>query len=191
MASTNLALRFRFAGNPSAGAIFDPSRLYRYVLWRAWEFTLPPMLWVMLNPSTADEFQLDPTVAKCVRYAKRWGAGGIYVCNVFAWRATDPKQLKLVDDPVGPDNDRHILDTAERIVRYRDIGLPTSYQIVCAWGRHAGARGVEVRAMLDAQNRQIFGARQHHPLVALGFNKNGSPVHPLYQRDDQVPLAWE
>ena len=84
-----------------AGAEFSKDRKYRYRLWREWNKTKPAVLFVMLNPSTADELVLDSTVSRCLSFAKEWGYGRLEVANLFALRATDPKELNKVEDPVG------------------------------------------------------------------------------------------
>src|SRR5262245_19133112 len=90
-------------------ALISPCGLYRYWLTRTWDNSLRRVCWVMLNPSTADAEQDDPTIRRCVGFARSWGAGGIIVVNLFAFRASDPKALLRAADPVGPDNDGHIL----------------------------------------------------------------------------------
>lgn len=153
------------------GANFSDCGKYRYTLWRYWG-TKPLMLWVMLNPSTADEVDNDPTVERCQRRAKEYGYGGVVVCNIFALRSTDPKALYSHPDPVGPYNDEAIIDAA------KDAGL-----VVCGWGNHGQlcapgeqiSRGEEVvRMLLDE------GIMPH----CLKVTKRGHPGHPLY-----VPYA--
>lgn len=96
-------------------AVFGGDRQqYRYTLERVWDDSKPTCLWIMMNPSTATPHFEDPTVAKCRRYADDWGYGTLLVGNTFAYRATDQKRLLEVDDPSGPDNDRHILEMAAR-----------------------------------------------------------------------------
>ena len=85
------------------GARFSESRTHRYALWRIWEKGAPMVMFVGLNPSTADETQDDPTIRRCIDFAKRWGYGGLYMLNIFAFRATNPKDMKAAADPVGPD----------------------------------------------------------------------------------------
>ena len=85
-------------------AFFSKDRLYRYALWRIWDNELPKVLFIGLNPSTADEVKDDPTIRRCIRYALDWGYGGYLMGNIFAYRSTDPKQLKIIDNPIGIDN---------------------------------------------------------------------------------------
>jgi hypothetical protein len=155
-----------------AGAIFDDKRrVYRYVLWRRWGSRTSRVLFVMLNPSTADEHVLDPTVRKCVKWAKQWGFGALDVCNIFAWRATDPKELYHIPDPIGPDNDRWIQTTAMMAA-----------MVIVAWGKHGALkrRGEEVAQMLA----------KHNP-YCLGVNADGSPEHPLYIAKATQPIKWQ
>jgi len=84
-----------------SGARFSPCRRWRYLLWRRWDPARPVANFLMLNPSTADEFKLDPSCTRARVYAERWGYGALIVTNIFGWRATDPDEMKAVRDPVG------------------------------------------------------------------------------------------
>lgn len=149
-------------------ATFDATGRYRYHLWRAW-----PMLggqgdvaFIMLNPSTASASENDPTIRRCIRFAQAWGFAKLHVGNLFAFRATDPRALLTAGDPVGPDNDRALLEIASR------CGV-----VVAAWGipaRTLFRRSSEVLGTIGAVRRWS----------ALGLTKNGCPRHPLY-----VPAA--
>lgn len=152
-------------------AVFDPTRTYRYSLYREWGDPGNKVVFVMLNPSTADETHLDPTVTRCCGYAKRWGYGAIEVANIFAYRSTDPKGLLAVADPVGEENDQYILAAVE------DAAL-----VVAAWGVHGALqdRGRIVRELLADRCR----------LACLGLTKDGHPRHPLYLRADAVPMPF-
>jgi hypothetical protein len=148
--------------------------LYRYTLHRPCEVRHPERgtaLFVMLNPSTADATQDDPTIRRCRGFARTWGCNGLTVVNLYALRSTDPAALWRAADPVGPENDYHL----RRIAReYGDV--------VCAWG--AGARPDRVAAFLKLM--EGAGAR----LWSLGVTKDGSPRHPLYVRADQPLIPW-
>jgi hypothetical protein len=156
----------------ASGATFSECRRWRYLLWRRWDRARPVANFLMLNPSTADEVELDPTCSRARDYAERWGYGALVVTNVFAWRATDPSALRAVRDPVGPDNDRAILRAA------REAAI-----IVCAWGNHGAHLG---RA--DAVVRLLARARVR--LHALRVNGSGAPAHPLYLPATLAPLRW-
>lgn len=150
------------------GAIFSANRLYRYKLWRIWDSGRPLAMFVGLNPSTADETCDDPTVAKCIRYAQAWNLGGMLMTNLFAFRSTDRSALKKVTDPVGQENDRHLMEMS------RSAGI-----IIAAWGDdglHLG-RSDEVRKLLPN-------------LHYLKLNKSGEPTHPLYLSSDLTPTPW-
>lgn len=140
--------------------IFSPCRAYRYTLWR--EFDLDQRggyaMFIGLNPSTADEVQDDPTIRRCIGFAKRWGYGALCMTNLFAYRAIDPLDMKRHPHPVGPENEQHLVRCAA------EAGV-----VVAAWGTHGYfmARGREVSTMLD-------------DLHCLGVTKDGSPKHPLY-----------
>ena len=148
------------------GAVLSRCGKYRYLLTRVWDADLPAMVFVMLNPSTADDLTDDPTIRRCVSFAKREGCGSIEVVNLFAFRSTDPYKLyKLTRaEAVGPQNDRAIEHAAYR--RARRGGL-----IIAAWGAHGG---VHERAGQVASTLRSFGA------LCLGKTKEGHPRHPLY-----------
>lgn len=151
-------------------AVFDSTRTYRYALGRTWDVDLPACAFVMLNPSTADAFRLDPTVRRCMGFAKRWGYGTLLVGNAFALRSTDPKALYEAADPVGPANDEQLRLIGER-----------AHLVIAAWGNHGalGARGPAVMRILRTER-----------LAHLGFTKAGQPRHPLYVRADTKPEAY-
>jgi hypothetical protein len=145
-------------------AVFSPERKYRYRWWYVWDKTKPRCLYVMLNPSTADELGPDPTIRRCIGFARLWGFGAVEVCNLFAWRSTDPDVLvpELHVGHVPGENDRHILEAAGNAQR-----------IVCAWGSHRSTkdRGPNVLAKL----------RRHHGGVGfLPHPLSRKPAHPLY-----------
>ena len=145
-----------------SGALFSSCRRWRYLLWRRWDRARPVANFLMLNPSTADEFRLDPSCTRARLYAERWGYGALIVTNVFAWRATDPEEMKAVRDPVGRGNDRAILRAARE-----------SAIVVCAWGNHGAHRG------RSAAIRKLLGKAKVQPRV-LRMNAGGEPAHPLY-----------
>ena len=158
-------------GRASVARYSDCER-YRYDLTRTWEPSGPKALFVMLNPSTATELANDPTIERVERRAQRLGFGAYRVCNLFAWRATEPKQLLATAAPVGPDND----DALVAACRWGDL-------IVCGWGNHGefGGRGMAVEAMLR---------RTCRPLCHLGLTRKGHPRHPLYVAYSVAPVEW-
>ncbi len=129
-------------------------------------------MFVMLNPSTATEVQNDPTVERCERRARALGYGGFRVTNIFAWRATDPRDMRASVDPIGPENDSILIQSA----RWAD-------HIIAAWGTHGAYldRGNLVAKILHNQNK---------PLFHLGLSKAGHPKHPLYLPYSQQPIPW-
>jgi hypothetical protein len=155
-----------------SGATFSPCRRWRYLLWRRWDGKRPVANFLMLNPSTADEHQLDPTCSRARDYAERWGYGALIVTNVFGWRATDPGDMKAAKDPVGPGNDAAILRAAKE-----------SDLVVCAWGNHGGYR-FRSREILEKLKAK------HISLHALRLNANGEPAHPLYLPGSLKPASW-
>ena len=157
-------------------AVFGgPRDCYRYRLSRTWDKKKPHAMFVMMNPSTADPLVDDPTVAKCGRFARAWGYGGIYVGNTFAYRATDKKHLRLVADPIGPDNDKHLVAMAK-----------ASHIVVFAYGqpghRTLGPRGQLVARLL----MEKAGIAPH----ILKLSKGGIPTHPLYLLESLEPVVW-
>jgi hypothetical protein len=143
-------------------AVISECGRYRYWLERKWSYK-PMMIFSMLNPSTADGTLDDPTIRRCVGFARREYCGGIIVVNLFAGRATDPDDLFRMDDPVGPDNDK----------AWRNAFSQGDPQIVCAWGAEKRATK-QAKKFLEAAN-----AMGRHPLC-LGTSKEGAPRHPLY-----------
>ena len=153
-----------------SGALFSTCRRWRYLLWRQWDKTLPVANFLMLNPSTADEVQLDPSCTRARVYAERWGYGSLIVTNLFGWRATDPQDMKAAREPVGRGNDRAILQAA------REAGI-----VVCAWGNHG--------AHLERSGKVLSLLRQARvQLHALRINGAGEPAHPLYLPGNLEPV---
>ncbi len=175
--------------------IFSPCRKYRYTLWRQWakhvgdirelpfdgelkppghsDWIPSPYLMVIgLNPSTADETKDDPTIRRCIDFAKRWGFGALCMTNLFAWRDTDPEQMKKAPIPVGEQNHHYILSVAS------GAGL-----VLAAWGKH----GRFLNQDLNVGNwLNGIGVKLH----CLRQNKDGSPQHPLYVPAATQPIAW-
>lgn len=155
-----------------ATASYDPTETWRFRLSRVWDPAGSRCVFVMLNPSTATEQQLDPTVRRCVRFAQAWGHGALEVVNVFAFRATKPSDMKSCADPIGQGNDVAITAAA----RAADL-------VVAAWGTHAAylGRGPEVKSLIAAAD-----STPHY----LRLTKKGHPGHPLYVPSGTLPAAW-
>ena len=151
-------------------AQFSDCQQYRYKLIRRWDENSPHVLFVMLNPSTADENVNDPTVRRCVRYAMEWGYGGLMVGNLFALRSTDPAALYHHDDPIGPGNDDALQEMGN------DAGL-----IIAAWSNHG-----KFQERADSVAEMFSGK-----LNVLKLNKTGAPAHPLYLPKSAVPTFWQ
>lgn len=139
-------------------ATFSACRTFRYSLSRVWNPRLSSVMFVGLNPSTADENEDDPTVRRCIGFARKWNCGGLILVNLFAYRCTDPAGLLQADDPIGPANDRVILESASAVGR-----------IVLAWGTGGG--------LLDRNQHVLSLLPGAH---CLGVTKDGHPKHPLY-----------
>lgn len=164
---------------PISDARISECGRYRYLLRRIWDRGAPLCAWVMLNPSTADGAQDDPTIRKCVGFAKRWRFGGIVVANCFAFRATDPKELRAVPDPYGPENDEALLRLGGCLVGR----IVVAWGVNCRWGRGRTKIKGDTRALVTMQGAHPV---RHKKIVALRVTKGGYPQHPLY-----VPYAVE
>ena len=156
----------------SKGAIISDCGIYRYLLWRTWDEDEPVLLVIGLNPSTADETADDPTIRRCVGYAKTWGYGGLRMVNLFAYRATSPDEMIQYPDPVGDLNDEIILDTANDGITHATL---------VAWGN----RG----SHLD-RDKQVLRLITHEP-YCLRVTAQGQPEHPLYLRKDLRAIPYE
>ena len=140
---------------------FSPCRTYRYSLWRRWG--RPEQGYAMfigLSPSTADEVEDDPTVRRCIQFAKDWGYGALCMTNLFAFRATDPAVMKAHPEPIGPDTNAVLAELAN------NAGV-----VVAAWGNHGSH---------SARDRQVIALLPN--LHCLKVTKAGQPSHPLYLR---------
>ncbi|MCU7816788.1 MAG: DUF1643 domain-containing protein [Candidatus Thiodiazotropha sp. (ex Rostrolucina anterorostrata)] len=117
------------------GAVLSPDRDYRYSLWRIWQPDDPYALFIGLNPSTADEYENDPTIRRCIRFAKDWGFGGLYMANLFAIRATKPKIMKAHHAPIGiklVSDHRNILKVSKASSSLRRATLVNDIDLACA-----------------------------------------------------------
>lgn len=152
-------------------AKFSDCDQYRYTLGRRWNQGVRRVCFCLLNPSTADATKLDPTLTRCHRYAVRWGFDTMDVVNIFALRSTDPKGLKEVEDPIGPDNDRHIA----RLAKQADL-------VIAGWGTHG--------ALMDRGDRVLEVLRSVCVPHCLEVTKHGFPKHPLYLKGDLEPQVF-
>jgi hypothetical protein len=161
-------------------AIFSPCRTWRYTLHREWwSEDHHRVAFIGLNPSTADEVQDDPTVRRCIGFAKRWGYGGMFMLNIFGLRGMNPKVLYRAADPVGPENDRYILE----VIRH-----PGTIRVVTCWGNHGilRNRGQEVIRLI--QEAPGLHRLPEFRLSRLGeLTKRGQPRHPLYLKGSLTP----
>lgn len=155
------------------GAEFSPCRTWRYTLWRFWgtEPNRRLVAFIGLNPSTADETANDPTVTRCIGYARRWGFDGMFMLNAFGYRATYPVDMKAAADPIGPGND----ESLRKVSRQCE-------QLIAAWGAHGSYqnRGQQVCELLN------------RPLYCLKKTNGGFPGHPLYlKKDAERVIYWQ
>lgn len=161
-------------------ATWSPCKLYRYTLRRSWMTPAKGMFgalwgtgriitWILLNPSTADETQDDPTIRRCKEFSRSWQFDGLIIVNAYALRSTDPKGLWKVEDPNGPENDAAILGACHE-----------ASKIVCGWGKN----------LRNGRRDQLAKLLRDFELSALKRNADGSPVHPLYQPASLVPRLF-
>ncbi len=153
---------------PHGSAVLSPCGTYRYRLDRIWDEDTAPMVWVMLNPSTADHAEDDATIRRCTAFAKAAGHGGMVVVNLFALRSKDPGQLRQHPDPIGPFNEAALIEATDDAVR-----------VAAAWGdvsRSERARQAHAVTALLVDHG--------HSLESLGVTGKGHPRHPLYVRDE-------
>lgn len=151
-------------------AVFSEDGRYRYALSRDLSSleSSGTVAFIGLNPSTADATNDDPTIRQCVGFARRWGFARLLMLNLYAYRSTDPRVLRDVDDPVGPGNDPAIRELA-----------PAASLVICAWGIHGDRqRATDVLELLvDVPH-------------CLGLTKHGAPRHPLYMPRDARPFPY-
>ena len=151
-------------GNMESGATFSLCRKYRYTLWRVWNPTQSALLFIGLNPSTADAFLPDPTVSRMRIRAEEYGFGGLIVCNIFAIRSKHRSVMRSAEDPIGPENERAIWTSTMK-----------ASMVLCGWGTDG--------AHMDRGNILLQKLRLMEPpinLQCLGQTKTGHPMHPLY-----------
>ena len=161
-----------------SGATFSDCRKWRYKLWRIWDTTIKPMNVIALNPSTADERLNDPTITRCITRATAGGYGGLIMTNIFAFRATDPRVMKAYPEPIGPDNDAHLIDAAN------SAGI-----VIAAWGTHGEQRNPK-RPDLDRRGQKVLELLRDIDIFALRFTKAGGPSHPLYLPAALQPIIF-
>jgi len=143
-------------------------RKYRYALWRTWDDSKPYVMFIGLNPSTADETEDDPTIRRCINFSKDWGFGGLCMVNLFAFRATSPNDMMSSNDPVGSENDKWI----EKLSINAGV-------IIAAWGNHGAFLG---------RSKTVVGMLPS--IKCLKINKSGEPAHPLYQPRSAQPIGF-
>ncbi|MBD2102006.1 DUF1643 domain-containing protein [Leptolyngbya sp. FACHB-261] len=163
----------------NTGATFDSTGHYRYNLWREWNEG-PRLVFVMLNPSTANETKNDPTIRRCIGFAQAWGYGAVEVVNLFAYRSTRPEQLSRVADPIGPENDRYLLAAQER-----------AQMLLFAWGNQ-GVLQQRHQAVLKLLRPRFQSCKPSYELgYCLGMTQVGQPRHPLYVRSETAPIPYQ
>jgi len=154
-------------GTRHNGAVFSDCKKYRYALWRIWDESKSSVMFIGLNPSTADENNDDPTIRRVKKFAYDWGFGGVFMTNLFGYISANPDELKKCNDPVG-END-HWLKSVAHV-----CGI-----IVCAWGA------------FDVFSRDKEVLKSFPMVYCLGVNRNGSPKHPLYLKANTKLIIYK
>lgn len=158
------------AGDIERWADISEDGLYRYALGRRWDVSLPECVFIMLNPSTADGSQDDPTIRRCISFAQDLGYGSLLVGNLYAFRATDPNVLFQAPEPTGGEANDSVL--ADLMMR--------GELVIAAWGNHGKA----------ARVHQVVGLPGAERLKALATTNSGAPRHPLYLPASATPTSW-
>lgn len=172
----NFEESFKKAGAMTHGAIMSTDNTYRYVLWRCWKADEPSMVFIMLNPSTADDKVDDPTIRRCLSFAKREECGRLIVVNLYALRATDPDVLLQTDDPRGPDNRKYL----------ENVIAMANGPVVAAWGSWWYSNQTKRnRPALPRLSVEAFARDAGKTLYCLGRTSSNQPRHPLYVKGDQ------
>lgn len=155
-------------------AVFSRCRRFRYALGRRWSMGVEQIVWIMLNPSKADETNDDATIRRCVSFSRGWGYGGLIVVNLYALCASKPAELLRVADPVGPDNDCHVAEVCAGLSSMR------RRTVIAAWGSHP---------LAEARAEHVLSIARGD-IVCLGLTATGHPRHPLYVRETQPRVSY-
>lgn len=159
-----------FGNNRASGAEFSDDKMYRYKLWRIWDEELLKVMFIGLNPSKANETSNDPTIRRCINFARSWGYGGMYMCNLFAYISTDPKKLNKSGEDITINN-RILLETG------------TNYEcgkVIFCWG-----------AFKEAKERSKDIIELFHNPYCIAVTKDGIPRHPLYLPGNYKPINFK
>lgn len=163
-----------FNSNPKGMAVISICEKYRYWLERVWDTEKPKVMFLMLNPSTADSNEDDPTIRRCIGFAKSWGYGSLCVGNIFAYRSTNPKALLTIEDPIGIETSNYLKKMAE-----------SSSMIVCAWGNSPIINNLLKKFPAW---QPLSGLTELH---YIELSNDGTPKHPLYLKGDLLPQKYE
>lgn len=168
----------------TTGAFFSKCLKYRYKLWRVWDMAKPPLLIILLNPSKANATENDNTIRWLINYATKNGFGGILVVNLFAFRATMPDDMKRAEDPVGPENDKHIVDSVRAITK-------SGGKVVVAWGTHGSfkERDRDVLKLVNRTMRNI--GHDTRRALCFGHTVAGYPTHPVRLGQERDLVVYE
>ena len=153
------------------GVRLSSCKKHRLQLWREWDSNLPKVLFIMLNPSTADHEQDDPTLRRCIDFTKQWGYGGLYIGNLYSLRAADPMTLLKVSKFSHRGNYKHVSTMAQQC-----------QLVVCAWGNYPIIKKLGIPLNIFKQLNQ--------KLHCIALSKTGTPKHPLYLKKSLTPIPF-
>lgn len=151
----------------SSGALFSECHKYRFVLWRIWDNDLPKVMFIGLNPSTANEISDDPTIRRIKSFAKKWGFGGFYMLNLFTFVTAYPKELLTCENPKWQAD------------YYLKLYATKCTKVIFAWG-----------SFIEAKERANEVTKNFPDAEVMGINNDGSPKHPLYLKSDTIPQKY-
>lgn len=151
------------------GALISLDRNYRYSLWRIWDFDMPLIMFIGLNPSTAGIVNDDPTIRRLIEYTKAWGFGGFFIGNIFAYRTSDPRLLRETKKPVGSDNTKHL-----------KVMASVCDKIIFMWGNGGTYKNKHLKVIKKFQGRGY----------CFKITNAGNPYHPLYLSKEFKPIKF-
>ncbi len=163
-------------------ALLSPCKTWRWWLSRIWDPTKPIGLLVLINPSKADDAFDDPTVTDLMKRGRVWGWGGFYIVNLFAYRSSDPDDLLVAADPIGPEADAWI-------VKKLGVAVAGGGQVVVAWGKSHNFASPKLRAEMRGRDRAVLDLLARHVEVIWCIQKNGdgTPKHPAARGTAKIP----
>ena len=176
-----------FLGSEASGAVFSKDKRFRFLLWRIWDESKPLLHWCMLNPSSADQNESDPTLTKCCSFAKKWKMGGVILTNLFPAIATYPVELLKMDDRRGPMAYMEGgIDGPDYVnKKYLLFAAQNSDLTIVGWGNN-----VQRLNCLRVIEETVYVLNKVRPVKCIRKTKMGHPSHPLYIPLTAEPIDW-